>query len=392
MPTPNSRDQDSAVVMAGIPNVNGALYRRIRFSVGDPVVYIELPDAAGGKRSLLILRDIEMGRARQHARVDSVACPADFAPQEGLSGDRETATAQAAAECLRRAGVTGAVADRTLPLIFAEMIRRAGIGLECNTELGVAERRSKDEQELAWLREAQQVTEGAMEMACRLIASSQAGADGILTRDGSPLTSDRVRAAADHWLLDRGYSNPPSIVAGGPEGGDCHNLGHGELKTGQPVIIDIFPRNRETLYNGDCTRTVVHGDVHDELLAMHAAVRQAKAAAIGATKAGVTGEEVHLAASQVIVQRGYAMGLPEQHAPDSFCAMTHGTGHGVGLDVHEPPLLDFKGPELVAGDVITVEPGLYRVDLGGVRVEDMIVVTEDGHENLNSLPEGLDWR
>lgn len=392
MPQSDTRDQDSAIVMAGIPNINGALYRAIRFSVGDPVAYVELPDETGGKKSLLILRDIEMGRARQHARADNVACPADFTPRGGLSGDRETATAQAAAECLRQAGVISVVGDRTLPLIFAEMIRRAGIGLECDTELGVAERRSKDEQEVAWIRQAQEVTEGAMEMACRLIASSQANGDGILIHDGSPLTSQRVRAAVDHWLLDQGYSNPPSIVAGGPDGGDCHNLGHGELKTGQPVIIDIFPRNRETLYNGDCTRTVVHGDVPDEIVKMHDAVRQAKAAAIAATKAGITGEQLHLAASEVITQRGYAMGLPEQDAPGSYCAMTHGTGHGVGLDVHEPPLLDLKGPELVVGDVITIEPGLYRVDLGGVRVEDMIVVTRDGHENLNCLPEGLDWR
>jgi Xaa-Pro aminopeptidase len=205
------------------------------------------------------------------------------------------------------------------------------------------------------------------------------------------LTSERVRAAIDHWLLDLGYSNPASIVAGGPDGGDCHNLGHGELKTGQPVIIDIFPRNRQTLYNGDCTRTVVHGDVPDELLKMHATVCQAKAAAIAATKAGVTGEDVHQATSEIIIQSGYAMGLPETDAPDSYCAMTHGTGHGVGLDVHEPPLLDLKGPKLVVGDVITIEPGLYRVDLGGVRVEDMVVVTENGHENFNRLSEGLDW-
>ena len=392
MPPSNSRDQDSAIVMAGIPNVNGALYRTIRFSVGDPVAYIELPDESGGSKSILILRDIEMGRARRHARADSVACPADFTPDEGLSGDRETATAQAAAECLRRAGVASVVADRTLPLIFAEMVRRAGIGLECDTELGVTERRSKDEQELAWIREAQKVTEGAMEMACRLIANSEARSDGVLLRDGGPLTSQRVRAIIDHCLLDRGYSNPPSIVAGGPDGGDCHNLGQGELKTGQPVIIDIFPRNQETLYNGDCTRTVVHGEAPDELLKMHAAVCQAKAAAIAATKAGTTGEDVHRAASEVITRCGYAMGLPEEGAPEAHCAMTHGTGHGVGLDVHEPPLLDFKGPQLVAGDVITIEPGLYRLDLGGVRVEDMVAVTQDGHENFNSLPEGLDWR
>jgi Xaa-Pro aminopeptidase len=378
--------------MAGIPATNSALYWRIRFSVGDPVAFVELPGNGSQGESVLILRDIEMCRARQKARADRVACPADYAPEGGLSGDRETATAQAAGECLRRAGVTRVVADRTLPLIFAQIARQAGIAVECDLEMGVLERRSKDRQEIDSLHESQRVTEGAMEMACRLIASAEARRDGVLVRDSEPVTSERVRAAIDHWLLDRGYSNPPPIVAGGPGGADCHNLGHGELRTGQPVIVDIFPRNRESHYCGDCTRTVVHGEIPDEIAKMHAAVRQAKAAAIAAVRPGVTGEQVHAATTEAITRSGYAVGLPDDESPDSYCAITHGTGHGVGLDVHEPPLLDRKGPELVVGDALTIEPGLYRNDLGGVRVEDMIVVTDSGCENLNRLQEGLDWK
>jgi len=392
MPASPSRPTRHPTLMAGIPETNSALYWRIRFSVGDPVALIELPVDDCHKQSVLILRDIEMARARAQARAERVACPADFAPAGGLSGDRETATAQAAAECLRRAGVTRVIADRTLPLIFAEIVRQAGIAVDCDPEMGVLQRRSKDQQEIRWLRESQAATEGAMKMACELVASAEARRDGVLAHDGEPLTSERVRAAIDHWLLDRGYSNPPSIVAGGPGGADCHNLGHGELRTGEPVIIDIFPRNRETHYYGDCTRTVVHGAIADEILKMHAAVRRAKAAAIAAVRPGVTGQLVHAATTGAITGLGYAVGLPDDQAPDCYCAITHGTGHGVGLDVHEPPLLDLKGPELVLGDVVTIEPGLYRKDLGGVRVEDMVVVTENGCENLNRLHEGLDWR
>jgi Xaa-Pro aminopeptidase len=125
---------------------------------------------------------------------------------------------------------------------------------------------------------------------------------------------------------------------------------------------------------------------------MHAAVCAAKRAAIAAAAAGVTGEAVHQATMEAIRRQGYSIGLPTADSPDSYCALTHGTGHGVGLDVHEPPLLDLKGPELLAGDVVTIEPGLYRKDLGGVRVEDMIVIAEQGCENLNQLPEGLAWK
>ncbi len=391
MPDKPSPQPQTPTLMAGIPATNSALYWRIRFSVGDPVAFVDLPGNGAARESILIMRDIEMARAREQARADRVACPADYAPQGGLSGDRETATAEAAAECLRRAGVTRVTADRTLPLIFAEIARRAGITVECDLEMGVLGRRSKDEQEIARLRESQGVTEGAMEMACRLIASAEVRSDGVLVHEGRPLTSERVRAAIDHWLLDRGYSNPPPIVAGGRAAADCHNLGHGELKTGEPVIVDVFPRNRETHYYGDCTRTVVHGEIPDEVAKMHAAVRQAKAAATAAVKPGVTGEDVHRATTEAITRCGYSVGLPDEQSPDCYCAITHGTGHGVGLEVHEPPLLDLKGPELVVGDVLTIEPGLYRRDLGGVRVEDMIVVTESGCENLNRLQEGLAW-
>lgn len=380
-----------AIVMAGIPELNAALYRRLRFSVGDPAALVEIPQSDSSKESTLILRDIEMHRARQHARVDQVACPADFSPESGLSGDRETATAQSVAECLRRAGVKEVFADRTLPLIYADIIHQADINVVCDAEMGILDRRAKDEQEITWLREAQNATEDAMEMACRLICAADVRADGVLLHKTQPLTSERLRAIVDHWLLERGYTNPPAIIAGGPTGADCHNIGSGELRTGLPVIVDIFPRNRATHYNGDCTRTAVNGEISDTLRQMHAAVVKAKVAATTATRPGATGEQVHLATKQSILASGYNMGLPGPDDPDSFCTMSHGSGHGIGLDVHEPPLLDMKGPPLVVGDALTIEPGLYRRDLGGVRVEDMVIVTADGCENLNKLPGELAW-
>ena len=124
---------------------------------------------------------------------------------------------------------------------------------------------------------------------------------------------------------------------------------------------------------------------------MHAAVVDAKQAGQQATRAGVTGESVHQAVIDRIVAHQFATGLPDDSSPGDYCAMVHGTGHGIGLDVHEPPLLDFKGPELVVGDALTIEPGLYCRAIGGIRIEDMVIVTENGIENLNQLHEGLDW-
>ena len=156
--------------------------------------------------------------------------------------------------------------------------------------------------------------------------------------------------------------------------------------TEQPVIVDIFPRVKSNLYNGDCTRTVVHGSISTELSGMHQAVVAAKLAATNAVRAGVTGQQVHQATIQAIESAGYHMGLPAQDAPDTFTSMTHGTGHGLGLEVHEPPLLAAGGPELVAGDVVTIEPGLYRGGFAGMRIEDLLLVTDDSHEILTSAP------
>ena len=383
-------DRNVARICAGIPAINSTLLWRIDFLVGDAVVLLELPQESG-TRSTLILRDIEMNRARHAARVDQVGCPADFTPEGGLSGDRETATAQATAECLRREGISEVIADRSLPMIFAEFLNQADIHVTCDPDMWVAQRRQKTSEEVEHLQSAQQVTEQAIQLACEMIGGAEARSGGLLYQNNEPLTSERIRTAVDIFLLKQGFTNPTSIIAGGPDGADCHNHGSGELLTGVPVIVDIFPRSRSTLYNGDCTRTVVHGDIPDEIKTMHATVRKAKAAGTKATAAGVTGEDVHRATIRVIQEGGFNVGLPSDDSPDSYCAMTHGTGHGIGLDVHEPPLLDMKGPKLLVGDALTIEPGLYRRDLGGVRIEDMVVVTAEGCNNLNTLTDGLEW-
>ena len=380
-----------ATVLAGIPKSNYSLYHKIRFLVGDPTALIRI-EGGEDDHSMFIVRDIEMQRARQHARADRISCPADHAPQGGLSGDRETATAEATAEYLTRQAVTSITTDRSLPYIFAYHIQQRGISIQYDPQLGILERRQKDADEAVWLQESQRVTEQAMRMACELIANADVNDDGLLIHQNEVLTSERVRSAIDVFLLERDYFNPKSIVACGPTGADCHDYGTGPLSTEQPVIVDIFPRNRKTLYYGDCTRTVVHGQASDDLVRMHMAVCEANAAGCAAARPGVTGEFVHKATIQVILENGYQTGLPSDDEPDSFCSMTHGTGHAVGLEVHEPPLLDFGGPELLLGDCLTIEPGLYCRALGGVRVEDMIILTEDGCRNLNTLYTGLDWK
>ncbi len=378
----------TARVMAGNPQTNKSLYRAIRFMVHDAAIAIDLPD---GSRTL-ILREIEMDRAKKHARADRVFGYSDFTPVGGLSGDRDTGAAQATTECLLRNGITTVIADRTLPLLYVDEMRGAGITVELDQEMGVLDRRVKDDEELSHLRHAQKVTEEVMQMACETLGRASADSNGVLQHENIPLTSERIRTMVDTFLLEKNFFNPPCIVAGGSDGGDCHERGSGDLYTEQPIIIDIFPLDKKTMYNGDCTRTVVHGNIPEEVARMHAAVVEAKLAATAIIKAGVTGETVHLETVRVLTEHGYQEGLPKENDPPTFCSMPHGTGHGIGLDVHEPPLLDRNGAVLLTGDVITIEPGLYSHALGGVRIEDMVVVTDTGCEIFNALPEGLTWK
>lgn len=379
----------TATLLAGIPSENPAFFHRVRFGVGDPAAWLSL-HLDGERKTEFIVRDIEMARARQQVQVDAVSCPADYPPEGGLSGDRATATAQAVAECLRRCQVKSVTTDRTLPYIFAWHIQQTGIVVEYSPELGVIERRVKDSQEQQWLADAQKVTEESMLMACQTVARASADAQGILQHAGEALTSERLQQIISAYLLERGYTNPHgAIVASTPHSADCHERGRGPLKTGEAVIIDIFPQNSQTRYCGDCTRTVVHGDASDEMKKMHAAVVAAKAAAEGAARAGATADEVHGATKSEITRHGYRFARGEISDDP---VMPHGTGHGVGLEVHEPILLDDHGGQLMAGEVMTIEPGLYSRKYGGVRVEDMVVITEDTPTNLNQLPEGLSWK
>ena len=378
----------TATLLAGIPLENLALYHRVRFGVGDPAAWIQFSED-GDSRTEFIVRDIEMGRAREKVGVNKVSCPADYAPAAGLSGDRATATAQAVAECLKRANVSRVVADRTLPYIFAWHIQQLGLELEYSPELGVLERRTKDDQELELIAIAQNVTEEAITLACETIAKATANADGALVHAGQVLTSESVRGMVSAFLMEKGYFEPQgAIVATRPHSSDCHERGSGPLKTGEAVIVDIFPQSKQTHYCGDCTRTVVHGDPSDEIVKMHAAVVAAKHAAIAKCLVGASADDVHGATKATLEQHGYPFARGQISDEP---VMPHGTGHGVGLEIHEPILLDDNGGQLLAGEVLTVEPGLYSRNHGGVRVEDMIVVTENGPQNLNRLQEGLSW-
>jgi len=372
-------------LIAGIAEKNASLFRRLRVPLGDPGAWIEI----GGERIALV-RDLEMDRVRQKSLADQVTCPANHPPQSGLSGDRETATAQAVAQLLSSRGAVEVVVDRSLPYIFAWHLQQAGLAVRYDSEFAVRDRRTKTAEEIQWLADAQRATERVMQQACEMIAASTATADGTLRCDGEVLTSERLKSFVAIKFLQQGFTmGHGAIVATAPDVADCHHAGTGPLRTEVPIIIDLFPRGESSRYWGDCTRTVVHGQPSDTVRAMHRAVVAAKTAAEALLMPGNLASDVHQAAETALIQHGYSVSRGTLTDEPSI---QHGTGHGIGLEVHEPILLDHGGGEMFAGEVFTVEPGLYGRRDGGVRIEDMVVVTQDGPNNLNELPVGLCWK
>jgi Xaa-Pro aminopeptidase len=212
------------------------------------------------------------------------------------------------------------------------------------------------------------------------------GAEGTLQLEGDPLTSERIKTAIERTLLDRGYAMDQTIVASGADGAVPHERGSGPIAVDEPVIVDIFPRSKTTNYHADMTRTFLKGEPDQRIRAFYETTREAKSAALDLVEPGVTGEAVHDAVCDVYEAAGYATLRADESTETGFI---HSTGHGVGLDVHEDPSIGPGGEGLEPGHVITIEPGLYDPAVGGVRIEDLVVVTEDGHENLTEYPEQL---
>jgi Xaa-Pro aminopeptidase len=368
---PGGTDDADFIYATGF-SVETALY--IRFGEGDDIV---------------VASPLEIDRAR----VQSKAVRKLTLEEAGADdGDSSGSYARLAAKLLREHESKAARVSPRLQAGYLEELRAAGLDIEIDRELFLAERRHKSPEEALYIEAAQRAAEAAVVEIVSVLAQADIK-DGVLWLDDSPLTSERLFARASLLLGEMGFTCPDMIIAGSPESAMPHYRGEGQIRAGAPVVIDIFPGGRTSHYHGDITRTVVVGEIPDEIRHIHAAVLQALDAGIESIRAGVSGRDVHHAVCQVLVDRGFGTTTEGFEGPDGVARMNHSTGHGVGLDVHEEPRLRAPNENaLLEGDVVTVEPGLYLPGLGGVRVEDTGMVTKDGFKNFTTLTRSLDPR
>jgi Xaa-Pro aminopeptidase len=342
-----------------------------------------------GKGTLLVSA-MELGRARKEAHADAIRGYDEFSfSARYREGGERHAYAGMVLALLAEAGVDRVRVQPEFPVALARAIEAGDVVVDADQPLFESDRRRKRKDEQDAIQGSQAAAQAGLTVARELLRDADVR-DGKLYHGGEPLTSAVVKAAIELELLRLGCDTPEgTIVAGGPGGADPHVDDTGQLNAGEPVIVDIYPQGKKTHYFGDITRTFVAGQPRDEWLRMYEAVKAAQAAAFGQLRAGVSGREAHLAVCRTLYEAGYST-LVEGFQRDGVPAMIHGTGHGVGLEIHEAPRVSDVDTELLEGDVVTIEPGLYSPEIGGVRLEDTVVVTKDGYRNLTDYP--LDWK
>jgi Xaa-Pro aminopeptidase len=351
------------------------------FSAPDPFLLL----ARGGEKHLLV-SPLEAARA-------GAACPnAVLWTREILVKDAGAGAGGMPASLLwmRRLGVRSVEVSPGFPVGVARELEAGGVGVRVARGAAFPERAVKREDELDCIGAAQRAAVRAFRLAAGAMRRSRVGKGGRLELEGRALTSERLKGIIEDELRRLGYDAADGlIVAVGEQAARPHDEGSGVIREGQPVVMDIFPQSRKNGYWGDFTRTVAKGRIPDWLRRMHAAVEGAQRLALGMVRPGVKGSEVQRAVEKFFEGQGYETKL---EPPGEERGFIHSLGHGVGLEIHEEPRLSRKGGVLRAGNVVTVEPGLYVPGQGGVRIEDTVAVTENGCRLFADCGRGLDGR
>ncbi len=363
------RDTDAYVVYA---NSRDADMRYLtHFTTSDPFVYFRRP----GEKGTIIISQMEVGRASREGKT-AVMTRAEAGLPDIIKKEKDPyrATAQMIAGQVGK----NILVPPNFPVALANALGEfCSVTVDKGTVLSM--RAKKTHSEIKCMKHVQDVTQTAMGEAVSLLRRATEK-KGILYLDGKPLTSERIKYTMHCVLLEHGCSAEDTIVSCGEDTATPHITGTGPLLSDEPIIIDLFPRHEKSGYYADMTRTFVRGEPAEEIRDMYSALCEAKQLAVSRVKNGVSGADLHQAVVDFFKERGYR---------SDTRGFVHNLGHGVGLQIHELPTVGPAGKTLDTGNVITIEPGLYFPNTGGVRLEDIGAVTKKGFDNFTSFPEDL---
>ena len=360
---------------------NANLYYATRFLAPDAFIFAQI----NGHR-LLIMSDLEVDRAKSQAKVNEVLSFTKLSQDVKQKGVAEPTMLDVVDELFKSRSISTIEVPGDFSVVYADGLRKRGYTVTPQPEPFFPERMIKSEEEIALLTESLRITEASLDTAIDLVHTSEVKPDGTLWIGGKPLTVELLRKAMHLTMMERDCVAQHTIIAPGVQAVDPHNEGSGPLRANEPIVMDVFPQHARHRYFADITRTVVKGTASDKVRRMFEAVVDGQELAFGMIKDGVDGSAVHKAILKLFDGRLFKTGEQDGRMQGFF----HGTGHGVGLEIHEPPRVSPRPDILKTGMVVTVEPGLYYLDAGGIRIEDMVVVRQNGCEVLTKAPKVLE--
>jgi Xaa-Pro aminopeptidase len=367
---------DRTLLMIAASETDANLYYATRFIAPDPFVYLELK----GER-LMLMSDLEMDRARSQASVDRVISYSEVERAVRAQGVSDPGTIDIVHSVLQPAGIKRLLVPVNFSYAYALRLQQLGYQLELKTGPLFPARAVKTVEEVHFVEAAQRATERAVAAAHAALRTAEIR-NGFIWLNGEPVTSEWIKKLINVQLMESECVAQHTIVAGGDQACDPHNEGSGPLPADRSIIFDVFPRSAQTRYFADMSRTVVKGRPSAELKKLYQIVKDAQEEAITKIHDGADGAKIHQGICDRFEAAGYRTGVVNGRMQGYF----HGTGHGVGLDIHEAPRISKTGSLLQEGHIVTVEPGLYYPGLGAIRIEDMVLVTKDGCRNLTNFP------
>jgi Xaa-Pro aminopeptidase len=372
---------DNVLIVADSEHDANMLYA-VRMFVPDPFIYMRL-----GGRCHIVMNDLEIDRARKQAGHCRIISYSKCMERMREANVRKPNTAQMIKLLLKDRGIRRIFVPGSFPHGLARELRQVGVTVDVKKGGIFPQRELKREDEVKKISAALMMAEVGLAEGIQALKRSKIGRDGRLMYNGVPLTSEKLRSIIDIAILQAGGLANHTIVAGGKQGCDPHERGHGVLRAHEPIILDVFPRSQQTGYFGDITRTVVKGKPSEAVRRLYNTVARGQDIGFKLMKSGAKGVDIHQAVQDFFVSEGYKTG-PKGGRMQGFF---HGTGHGLGLEIHETPRVSASSPDtLKSGHVVTVEPGLYYPDIGGVRLEDVAYIRNGHAKNLTKFEKVLE--
>ncbi len=370
-----------ALLMVAASESDANMLYATEFFAPDPFIFFQ----HRGKK-YLIMSDLEIDRAKKQAQVDHVLSVSRYQKRLRKKGAQSAGTADVLELALNEREVRSLQVPANFPALLMDDLRKRGFILQTKRDPFFTQREIKKAHEVQKIRDSLRVAEMGLEAGIQALKKARIGRDRYLYVNRSRLTSEALKTIVNTTIMAHGWLPSHTIISSGNQCCDPHHEGSGPIKAGSSIIFDIFPRSQKTGYFGDLSRTVVRGRASEHLKKAFATVAAGQELAFRMIRDGVEGKEVHQKILAFFEQKGFSTGKRGGRMQGFF----HGTGHGLGLDIHEAPRIAATEAILRSGHVVTVEPGLYYIGMGGVRLEDVVLVTRNGNRNLTCYPKFLE--